>query len=350
VKEQVIAQKVGSRSGSVGKSRSAGLNQRPARREAEPLTVRLRALVGYVPKALKIFLLIAVAALGFLGYRAAAAASFFQIRTVETKGLNRASSEAIETAVRQDVSKTGVWSADLTEIGAHLERLPWVRTAIVTRVLPDGIRVRVTERQPRAVVRTTAGRFLWVDEDAVVLSEMASTDPMPSFFLRGWNEEDSNAARTENRARVIMFLEMQREWDAQGLSERVSEVNLLDVRDARAQLAGDDSRIEVRLGAQDQGKRLKSALDTLDKLRQTPRGPYISYLDVNQGKRVVVGMVNGGHSIDGDEVDDVASDSTTPTVTKSAAEKVQPAKVVNKDKERDAKTRNATKKPEQKRT
>jgi len=117
------------------------------------------------------------------------------------------------------------------------------------------------------------------------------------FFLRGWNEDDSSTARAENRERVRKFLELQKEWDAQGLSERVSEVNLQEFRDVRAQLGGDDSQIEVRLGAQDLGERLKRALNTLDRLRQTPRGPFISYLDLNQGKRVIVGMVSGNRTV-----------------------------------------------------
>jgi hypothetical protein len=67
-------------------------------------------------------------------------------------------------------------------VGAH---------AVVTRVLPDGIRVRITEREPKAVVRNAAGRFIWVDDDAVYLGEMSPTDQMPAFFLRGWNEDNS---------------------------------------------------------------------------------------------------------------------------------------------------------------
>ncbi len=98
-----------------------------------------------------------------------------------------------------------------TQLSKHLERLPWVRTAVVTRVLPDGIRVRITEREPRAVVRNAAGRFIWVDDDAVYLGEMSPTDQMPAFFLRGWNEDDSTAAQTENRERVGKFLELQRD-------------------------------------------------------------------------------------------------------------------------------------------
>ena len=304
MREQVIPQKVGNRTG-IAKSKS-GIGQRPARRDREPgqsIAVRLRSLLGYGPLALRIAAIAIIGLVGLVGYRAAASADFFKVRKVETKGAVRASSEDIKATVLRDVTETGVWRADLEQVSKHLERLPWVRTAVVTRVLPDGIRVRITERQPLAVVRNAAGRFIWVDTDAVYLGEMSPTDQMPAFFLRGWNEDDSASARTENKERVAKFLDLQRDWDAQGVSERVSEVNLLDLRDVRVQLAGDDSQIEVRLGAQDQAARLKKALTVLDTQRQTARGPLISYIDLSQGKRAIVGLVTGNQTV---------ADSTEP--------------------------------------
>jgi cell division protein FtsQ len=296
MRDQAVAQKVGNRSG-IAKSKS-GAGQRPAKRGSnENITARLRSLLTYVPLALRIGVIAIIALIAFVGYRAAASASFFQVRTVETRGASRASVDDIRNAVRRDVSETGVWRADLQQLSSRLEHLPWVRTAVVTRVLPDGIRVRITEREPKAVVRTAAGRFIWVDDDAVYLGEMASTDQMPVFFLRGWNEDNSNTAQAENRDRVRKFLELQREWSGQGIAERVSEVNLLDLRDVRVQLAGDDSQIEVRLGSQDQSVRLGKALNVLDAQRQTARGPLISYIDLSQGKRAIVGLVTGNHTV-----------------------------------------------------
>ena len=296
MREQIVAQKVGNRTG-IGKGRSA-VGQRPAKRGPnETIGVRLKSLLGYVPLALRIGVIAVIALIGFVGYRAAASASFFQVRTIETRGAARASAEDVKSVVRRDVGQTGVWRADLQELSSHIEKLPWVRTAVVTRVLPDGIRVRITEREPRAVVRTSAGRFIWVDDDAVYLGEMASTDQMPVFFLRGWNEDDSNEAQAENRERVAKFLELQRDWSAQGIAERVSEANLLDLRDVRVQLAGNDSQIEVRLGSQDQSARLGKALNVLDAQRQTARGPLISYIDLTQGKRAIVGLITGSHTV-----------------------------------------------------
>ena len=299
MREQVLGQKVGNRSGLGNHRRPGTATQRPARREStgEALVARLRAVLGYVPAFLKIVLAIVVGVIIFAGYRAAASASFFQIRRVEVQGTSRVASDEVQALVRKEVEKTGVWNADLKGMNARLEKLPWIRSAIVSRVLPDGIRVRITERVPRAVVRTASGRFRWVDEDAVLLGEMLPTDQIPPFFLRGLNEEDSEVARTENRERVEKFMELQLAWDAAGLSERVSEVNLIDIRDIRAQLAGDDSHIEIRLGSQDHGKRLKDGLEVLDAQKQSPRGSLISYIDLSQGnKRAILGLTSGAHA------------------------------------------------------
>ena len=306
MREQVVAQKVGNRTG-MGKGKS-NVGQRPARRDRETgagIAARLRSLVSYIPLALRIGVIAIIGLLGLIGYRAAASADFFKVRKVETRGTSRASSDDIKATVVRDVNETGVWRADLEQISKHLERLPWVRTAIVTRVLPDGIRVRITEREPRAVVRTTNGRFIWVDDDAVYLGEMSTIDQTSGFFLHGWEEQNTPTAQTENRQRVARFLEFQHAWDAQSISERVSEVNLQDPRDVRVQLAGDDAQIEIRLGGEDQAARLKKALTVLDDERQTSRGPLISYIDVSQGKRAVVGTVTGAQTIAGGSAEPV---------------------------------------------
>src|ERR1041385_855927 len=181
MREPIGAQKVGNRSG-IGKGRAA-VGQRPSKRGAnETIGARLKSLLGYMPLALRIGVIAVIALIVFVGYRAAASASFFQVRTIETRGAARASVEDIKNVVRHDVNQTGVWRADLPELSSHLEHLPWVRTAVVTRVLPDGIRVRITEREPRAVVRALTGRCGWCAVDGVFLGEVAPADQFPLFF------------------------------------------------------------------------------------------------------------------------------------------------------------------------
>jgi cell division septal protein FtsQ len=302
LREQVITPRGSSRSGAqTAKASAAGMVQRPARRERGSSAKqssnggsRLRRVLIYFPLAGKLLLAIITGLLIFAGYRAAASASFFQARSVEVNSTSRVSADEIRNVVRRAVAQTGVWRADLDGISAELKRMPWVRTAVVSRVLPDGLRVRVTERVPSAVVRTASGRLVWVDTDAVMLGAIRPTDVMPPFFIRGLDEAETSAARVANRERMQRYELMRGEWEAQGLGERVSEVNLDDLRDVRAQLAGDDSQIEVRLGREDFGNRLKRALIELDNQRNTPRGPFIMYIDASQGvekgSHLVVGL------------------------------------------------------------
>ncbi|HXD31301.1 MAG TPA: FtsQ-type POTRA domain-containing protein [Pyrinomonadaceae bacterium] len=339
MREQVIAPKVGSRGGMSNK-RAAVMQQRPARRSGREsnatLTERLRSAARFLPFFGKIAVVIILGVLVFAGYRAAASATFFQVRQIEVKGTSRSSADQVQQVIRRELTNRGVWRADLSAVSAQLEHLPWVRTAVVSRLLPDGIRVRITERVQRAVVRTNAGRLVWVDDDAVVLGEMTSADQMPTFFLRGLSEENSDAARLDNQERVQKFLELQKEWDAAGLSERVSEVNLIDVRDIRAQLAGNDSQIEVRLGSKDAGVRLKKALNVLDEQRESPRGGLISYVDLSQGKRAVVGFTSGRQLSDADQ-----SNGEAEPVPAAAAQS-SPVKPAPKPPARDARAAKPT--------
>jgi len=295
MREQVIASK-GSRTARGAAAQPRGFVQRPARREnaagGRSMSFSPRALFGYVPSALRVILAILALVSLIVGYRVAASASLFSVRSIDVTGTSRVSAEEVEGLTRRAVARTGVWRADLSAISTELERLPGVRRAVVSRVLPDRLRVRVTERVPVAVVRTTAGHFFWVDEEGVALGEMKPADTVPSFFIRGWNEDGTDEARRDNAERVQKYLEISREWNVLGLAERVSEVNLIDLHDVRAQLAGNDSEIEVRLGGQELGARLKLALETLDQYKQTPRGSSITYLDLQTG-RIVIGTNSG---------------------------------------------------------
>jgi cell division septal protein FtsQ len=300
--------------------------QRPARRDGtaggKVRTFSPRALFAYVPSALKFVLVILALVTLFVGYRVAASASLFQVRSVDVIGTSRISTAEIEVLTRRAASKTGVWRADLSAISTELQRLPGIRTAVVTRVLPDGLRVRVTERVPVAVVRTSAGHFLWVDEEGVALGEMKNTDSVPSFFIRGWNEDGTEEARKDNAEKVQKYSEIAREWGALGLSERVSEVNLVDLHDVRAQLAGNDSQIEVRLHEQEWGDRLKRALEELDNYRHTSGGSSITYIDSQSG-RIVFGTNSGSKVSLATEAPE--SDATNPETSATTASTAKPA-------------------------
>ena len=338
MKEQVITPRAGRQAA----GRPASKGQQPSARRARPQQQTLKrakggalqAALAYFPLAIKIVLAVTLGWLAFVGYRTAASASFFQVRNVDVQGAARASREEIKAAVLRSAPQ-GVWKADLERISEGLRALPWVRTAVVSRVLPSGLRVRVTERAPAVIARNGAGHLVWVDDEGVVLGPASPGEQ--DFFIRGLEEGRTPEARQHNRERVAAAQELARAWAQTGLAGRVSEVNLDDLRDVRVQLAGDDAHVEVRLGGKDFVKRSRQALEVLDAQRNTPRGPYVSYVDVSQGTRAVVGTGSTAHAPlenpNGAESDGVApSDAESaestgqgqPTVLKAAVKKEKP--------------------------
>ena len=315
MKEQVITPRAG-RNAIAGKTRAGEIPQRPTRRErgtssnSRAKASGWRKGLAYLPLAGKLTLALIAGILLFTGYRAAASASFFQARAVDVSGTSRASSDEIKALVRSNVAQTGVWNADLNAISRELRKVAWVKEVVVSRVLPDGLRVRVTEREPRAVVRTSAGKFVWVDEDAVSLG---AASPADQIFMRGWDEDGTETARAQNCERVQKFLLMARDLEANGISRRVSEVNFGDLRDVRAQLTGDDAQIEIQLGREDFSNRLKFALGELDRQRNTQIGPFIIHINVAQGiekgNHVTIGL-----SPDAPNFSSASNDSSGPEV------------------------------------
>lgn len=339
MKEQVIASR-GSRRGG---TQQKGFVQKPARRDGSAASrghnFSPRALLAYVPKALKFVIGIVILIAAIVGYRMAASAALFQVQAIDVTGTSRTSADEIQGLTRRALARTGVWRADLTAISNELSRLPGVRRAVVTRVLPDRVRVRISERAPLAVVRTSAGHFVWVDDEGVMLGEMKPNDHLPPFFIRGWSEEGGDDARRENAERVQKYLQLVKEWDAAGLSPRISEVTLTDLRDVRAQLAGADSQIEVRLGSEELGNRLQMALQALDTYKQTPRGSSITYVDLQTG-RVVIGFGSGSRTTtdatSANSSQPPAETSTTQTNARDDARANQPASPANSSRKPEA--------------
>ncbi len=326
MREQVISP----RGGRVGSARAGVSVQRPSTRRVKPAPTKgerrksfeWKSALPYVPLALKAVLAVSIGVLAYVGYRTAVSASFFKVKSVDVDGASRASREEIRAAVTR-LSQVGVWQADLDAISGELKNLPWVRDAVVTRVLPAGLRVRVTEREPRIISRAASGRLVWVDDDGVVLG--AASPDEDQFFVRGLEESRMPDAVKHNRARVSLASELSRDWAQAGLSKRVSEVNLENLDDVRVQLAGDDASIEVRLGREDYAKRLRQALEVLDAQRGTTRAPSITYVDVSQGKRAIIGTSStaqrqpGGATTDADSSATQANAATPDAPVKNAS-------------------------------
>ncbi|TLM78515.1 MAG: FtsQ-type POTRA domain-containing protein [Actinobacteria bacterium] len=70
------------------------------------------------------------------------------------------------------------------EVEKRLEADPWILSAQVSRVLPDGMRIRVTERQPAALVDDGKSTFWLVAADGYVIARRTAEDTGTLLTIR----------------------------------------------------------------------------------------------------------------------------------------------------------------------
>jgi cell division protein FtsQ len=176
-----------------------------------------------------------------------------------------------------------VFRLSLDDLRREVETLRWVRSASVVRVLPHGLRVRVTERIPVAYANVN-GRVSLVDEDGVVLDK-----PDNGVFdfpvLYGL---DNLAGFDERRARVVLYLEFNRQLgeETRRAGWLISEVNLADAEDLKALLISGHETVQVHFGEKDFLARFRTFLDLLPEIQKS--NDKIDSVDLRYHNQVVV--------------------------------------------------------------
>lgn len=204
-------------------------------------------------------MVVCLGAIAFLSFRSVTASGLFGLARVEVYGTKRSAREAIERVVHEEARGVGVWNADLWLIRARIEKLQFVRSAAVTRVLPDRIRVRIFEHEPQAVVRTAKGHFL-VAQDGTVLASTEGPEGGLPFVMTGWDEERSEKADRENAERVKLYQRALQEWNQLGLTGRVRSIDTASLREPRAAVEDSGLPVTIAIGRDNFGENLGRGL------------------------------------------------------------------------------------------
>ena len=241
-----------------------------------------RTLTHYaLPLAICGCLVICLAALGYLGFERVAASEFFGVKRVEVTGVQRASKQGIEALVRAETERAGVWRADLLDLKAKIEKLTFVRSASVTRVLPDGLRVQLVERQPMALVVRSGSPHL-VDAEGSILAAADQQEKDLPFTMTGWDESKTEKAWKENIERVKVYQKMLEEWRAANVLERVERVDLADLREPRAIVVDSETTVSIALGRENYGDNLVRGIKAI-----VGKGDVFSGVDLVGGNMIL---------------------------------------------------------------
>jgi cell division protein FtsQ len=177
----------------------------------------------------------------------------------------------------------------LEERRKTLESLPWVEQAAVLRVLPNRIRVEITERTPVAFLRV-ANEISLVDAYGAILERPAEGE-FRFPVVSGINESVPRAAR-EHRMKLYVRFMKEIELARPGSADHISEVDLSDVSDVSATLTGlgtvpgNSAPILVHFGDSDFSNRYRLLAENVDQWR-TSAGR-VDSVDLRFARQVVV--------------------------------------------------------------
>jgi len=171
---------------------------------------------------------------------------------IEITGNHIVSREAVLQQFAHDRGRSVLRIPLDTRRGA-LEEISWVEAATVQRILPNRVRVELTERTPIAFLRNGTELAL-IDGHGVILDRPRGED-LQFPIITGLSE---NMAREERGKRMQTYQEFMKDVDLvrSGSSDRVSEVDLVNPKDLRAVMTGiasasDTQALTIHFGAGD---------------------------------------------------------------------------------------------------
>jgi cell division protein FtsQ len=171
---------------------------------------------------------------------------------VELTGNHIVGREAVLQQFARDRGRS-VLSIPLDARRSALEELPWVESASIQRILPNRVRVELTERTPIAFLRNGTELAL-IDAHGVILDRPAGED-LQFPIITGLSESMS---REERGKRIETYQEFIKEIDLvrAGSADRVSEIDLAKPKDLRAVMTGiadpkDPQAVTIQFGQND---------------------------------------------------------------------------------------------------
>jgi len=205
---------------------------------------------------------------------------------IQIEGSRFVARDAITEKFSADMGHSVV-RVPLDERRKALESLPWVEQAGVQRVLPNQIRVEITERTPVAFLRT-AGDLSMVDAHGMILERPAEGE-FRFPVVAGIAEALPRDSREQRMASYVRFMK-DIELAQPGADDHVSEVDISDGADLRATLtglgSGNPPPILVHFGASDFGDRYHLLAQNIGQWRASAGS--VDSVDLRFARQVVV--------------------------------------------------------------
>ena len=206
---------------------------------------------------------------------------------IEVNGNRIVGREAVLQQFVQDRNRS-VLVVPLDVRRSEIERIPWVESASVQRILPNRLRIELTERSPVAFARN-GNELALIDAHGVILDRPQGED-VRFPIVTGVSEE---VARDQREKRMQTYEEFIKDVDLvrAGSSDRVSEVDLSNTKDLRVVMTGlasanDSQAVTIHFGSGEFTGKYKMLVDNFSQWQAN--AGRVQSIDLQYTRQVVV--------------------------------------------------------------
>jgi len=171
---------------------------------------------------------------------------------------------------------------------SQLEQIPWVESASVQRILPNRLRVELTERTPVAFARS-GNELALIDAHGVILDRPRGEE-LHFPIVTGVSED---LPRDQREKRMQTYAEFMKDVDLvrSGSSDRVSEVDLSIPKDLRVVMTGlananDSQAVTIHFGSSEFTGKFKMLVDNFSQWQAN--AGHVQSIDLQYSRQVVV--------------------------------------------------------------
>jgi cell division septal protein FtsQ len=181
----------------------------------------------------------------------------FNVRQISVLGLKHVAEDDVMGRIKLNTqSNTNFFAVNMDDVRDHVEQIPWVRYAVVQRVLPDEIVITIVEREEVGLARIDGQISAFDNEAAILQPDDSATTKFPILIGMRANDTEGNLKKIEMYSRTM------KELSGAGLSEIIVNQN------NEVSVVRDKDPVVVNLGVTDFQERwsnymkLKSRIST----------------------------------------------------------------------------------------
>jgi cell division protein FtsQ len=203
---------------------------------------------------------------------------------ISISGTNKVPRSRVMDVMAGDIDRN-IFFVPLEQRKQQLEQIPWVKSASVMRLLPNRLKIVVTERTPVAFVEINSHIHL-IDANGVVMDLPPAQTATYSFpVIVGMTDSEPLSTRA---ARMKLYMQFVKELDSGGTryTSDISDVDLSDPDDVKATVTDPKGAILVHLGSEKFLERFKSYVAHVQQWRTD--FPNLQSVDLRYEHQVIV--------------------------------------------------------------